>query len=268
MAILSFLLLGLAVMDAETMRLPDAFTLPGIVLGILYSGVALAFFNLSLVLSHFQRASEFSYSGHSPRALPLSLLGTHFGDLGRARRPAPAPDPLALFPGPSPAGPRHGRRQTPRHDCRLARPRTHHPHPAPRMPRRRNLRRAFRCSLARQSRPPHHAPALWILPLRRRNLHHLRRRAHHPLVPSLLPVKRHQLSEVVIPSGARSAERRDLLLNLRGPDDAPALPKPNPRPPLPLTPSPQNHLIPILQKLPRLSIRQHQRLRPALRPLQ
>lgn len=38
MAVLCFLLLGLAVMDAETMRLPDSFTLPGIVLGILYSG--------------------------------------------------------------------------------------------------------------------------------------------------------------------------------------------------------------------------------------
>jgi leader peptidase (prepilin peptidase)/N-methyltransferase len=37
MAVFSFLLLGLAVMDAETMRLPDAFTLPGIALGILYS---------------------------------------------------------------------------------------------------------------------------------------------------------------------------------------------------------------------------------------
>ena len=36
MAILSFLLLGLAVMDAETMRLSDAFSLPGIALGILY----------------------------------------------------------------------------------------------------------------------------------------------------------------------------------------------------------------------------------------
>ena len=34
-AVLCFLLLGLAVMDAETMRLPDAFTLPGIALGIL-----------------------------------------------------------------------------------------------------------------------------------------------------------------------------------------------------------------------------------------
>lgn len=38
MAVLTFLLLGLAVMDAETLRLPDAFTWPGIVLGILYSG--------------------------------------------------------------------------------------------------------------------------------------------------------------------------------------------------------------------------------------
>lgn len=38
MAVLSFLLLGLAVMDAETMRLPDAFTLPGIALGIVWHG--------------------------------------------------------------------------------------------------------------------------------------------------------------------------------------------------------------------------------------
>jgi leader peptidase (prepilin peptidase) / N-methyltransferase len=36
---LCFLLLGLAVMDAETLRLPDAFTLPGIALGILYGGL-------------------------------------------------------------------------------------------------------------------------------------------------------------------------------------------------------------------------------------
>lgn len=39
MAVLCFLLLGLAAMDAETMILPDAFTLPGIGLGILYSGL-------------------------------------------------------------------------------------------------------------------------------------------------------------------------------------------------------------------------------------
>lgn len=39
MAVLVFILLGLAAMDAETLRLPNAFTLPGIVLGIIYSGV-------------------------------------------------------------------------------------------------------------------------------------------------------------------------------------------------------------------------------------
>jgi leader peptidase (prepilin peptidase) / N-methyltransferase len=38
MAILCFLLLGLSVMDAEMMRLPDAFTWPGIGLGIVWSG--------------------------------------------------------------------------------------------------------------------------------------------------------------------------------------------------------------------------------------
>jgi leader peptidase (prepilin peptidase)/N-methyltransferase len=37
--VLCFLLLGLAVMDAETLRLPDAFTLPGIALGVLYAVV-------------------------------------------------------------------------------------------------------------------------------------------------------------------------------------------------------------------------------------
>ena len=46
MAALCFLLLGLAAMDAETMRLPDAFTWPGIVLGILYSGISLGFFRI------------------------------------------------------------------------------------------------------------------------------------------------------------------------------------------------------------------------------
>jgi leader peptidase (prepilin peptidase)/N-methyltransferase len=40
MAVLCFLLLGLATMDAETLRLPDAFTWPGIGLGIVYAGFA------------------------------------------------------------------------------------------------------------------------------------------------------------------------------------------------------------------------------------
>lgn len=38
-AALCFLLLGLALMDAEQLLLPDAFTMPGIVLGIAYAGV-------------------------------------------------------------------------------------------------------------------------------------------------------------------------------------------------------------------------------------
>lgn len=38
-AIFCFLLLGLAVMDAETMRLPNSFTLPGIALGIGFAGL-------------------------------------------------------------------------------------------------------------------------------------------------------------------------------------------------------------------------------------
>jgi leader peptidase (prepilin peptidase)/N-methyltransferase len=39
MALLCFTLFGLAVMDAETLLLPDAFTLPGIVLGVIFSGL-------------------------------------------------------------------------------------------------------------------------------------------------------------------------------------------------------------------------------------
>jgi leader peptidase (prepilin peptidase)/N-methyltransferase len=38
MAVFCFLALGLAAMDAETMLLPNAFTLPGIALGVIYSG--------------------------------------------------------------------------------------------------------------------------------------------------------------------------------------------------------------------------------------
>jgi leader peptidase (prepilin peptidase) / N-methyltransferase len=38
MAVFGFLSLGLAAMDAETMLLPNAFTLPGIALGVIYSG--------------------------------------------------------------------------------------------------------------------------------------------------------------------------------------------------------------------------------------
>ncbi|HTV04838.1 MAG TPA: prepilin peptidase [Acidobacteriaceae bacterium] len=39
MAVFAFIMLGLAAMDAETFRLPNTFTLPGIALGIIFSGV-------------------------------------------------------------------------------------------------------------------------------------------------------------------------------------------------------------------------------------
>ncbi|MGH9588255.1 MAG: prepilin peptidase [Acidobacteriaceae bacterium] len=51
MAALTFLLLGLAVMDAETLRLPDFFTWPGIVLGIVYSGAVCEHWGRCAVLS-------------------------------------------------------------------------------------------------------------------------------------------------------------------------------------------------------------------------
>ncbi|MFY9748336.1 MAG: prepilin peptidase [Acidobacteriaceae bacterium] len=77
MAILSFLLLGLAVMDAETMRLPDAFTLPGIALGILYSAIAPAFFNLypDAFARPWGIVIGFRFSGHPYLALHVMMLG-------------------------------------------------------------------------------------------------------------------------------------------------------------------------------------------------
>lgn len=51
--VLCFLLLGLAVMDAETMRLPDAFTLPGLALGMVYAAVGSA----DTMRDHFRHAA-------------------------------------------------------------------------------------------------------------------------------------------------------------------------------------------------------------------
>ena len=71
MAILCFLLLGLAVMDAETLRLPDAFTWSGIGLGVVWSGA------LWLV------SQEFSPALRSPGGIGVidpSALGRHTGD--------------------------------------------------------------------------------------------------------------------------------------------------------------------------------------------
>ncbi len=68
MATLCCLLLGLAVMDAETMKLPDAFTWPGMVLGILYSGISLGVFRLFPgAFEPLELISGIRISGHGSR---------------------------------------------------------------------------------------------------------------------------------------------------------------------------------------------------------
>ena len=71
--VLCFLLLGLAVMDAETMRLPDAFTLPGIALGILYSGIALAFSRIIPGALQLPWGIGIFFPEHAP-AIPWQLM--------------------------------------------------------------------------------------------------------------------------------------------------------------------------------------------------
>ena len=77
MAVLCFLLLGLAVMDAETMRLPDAFTWPGIALGVLYSGASLAYLNDApgAWARAFPGGGGVVLSKHLPRAIALLIAG-------------------------------------------------------------------------------------------------------------------------------------------------------------------------------------------------
>lgn len=69
MAVESFVLLGLAAMDAETLRLPDAFTLPGIVLGVVYSGAICGRLRCSLI------SAEWALAG---AALLLSISGAYW----------------------------------------------------------------------------------------------------------------------------------------------------------------------------------------------
>jgi leader peptidase (prepilin peptidase)/N-methyltransferase len=80
MALLCFLLLGLAVMDAETMRLPDAFTLSGLLLGILY---AAALPQLTL-RAHFRAACLSLLWAISAALVLLLISGTYY--LIRRRR--------------------------------------------------------------------------------------------------------------------------------------------------------------------------------------
>jgi len=73
MAVLSFLLLGLAVMDAETMRLPDAFTFPGIVLGILYNAL-----QPGTLRNHIWNAGESALSALAAALLLLLIRWLYF----------------------------------------------------------------------------------------------------------------------------------------------------------------------------------------------
>jgi leader peptidase (prepilin peptidase)/N-methyltransferase len=91
MMVLCFLLLGLAVMDAETLRLPDAFTWPGIGLGILYSGLLLGIarqfpgsFRLfpGLTLGVFASGPHFSYVRAGLVAAVLSGVWALLAGLG------------------------------------------------------------------------------------------------------------------------------------------------------------------------------------------
>lgn len=50
-AVFCLLLLGLAIMDAETLFLPNAFTLPGIGLGVVYSGLTEGWYGVALSLA-------------------------------------------------------------------------------------------------------------------------------------------------------------------------------------------------------------------------
>lgn len=74
MTVLCFLLFGLAVMDAETFRLPDAFTLPGIALGILYAGC----FSAAGGLGHLWDAASSALFAGLAALLILILRWTYY----------------------------------------------------------------------------------------------------------------------------------------------------------------------------------------------
>jgi leader peptidase (prepilin peptidase)/N-methyltransferase len=80
MAVLCFLLLGLAAMDAETMLLPDAFTWTGIVLGILYSAAV----GGAGAAARLRSAAEATGWAAAAAALMLAIAGLYW--LVRRRR--------------------------------------------------------------------------------------------------------------------------------------------------------------------------------------
>jgi leader peptidase (prepilin peptidase) / N-methyltransferase len=84
-AVFCWLLLGLAVMDAETMLLPDGFTIPGIVLGVLFAGLRGTVANEAFNLGAGWKAAGFSLLDAGCAAMFLLLVfGTYW--LARRRR--------------------------------------------------------------------------------------------------------------------------------------------------------------------------------------
>ncbi len=102
-ALLCFLLLGLAVMDAETLLLPDWFTLPGLVAGIVFAG-----------LRPGLESGIWTWPA-AVHAAGLSLLARGCGGGGAAA------DRWSLLAGPAPDGYGDGRREAPGHAGGVAR---------------------------------------------------------------------------------------------------------------------------------------------------
>ena len=101
-ALLCFLLLGLAVMDAETLLLPDRFTLPGLGAGVVFAGLRPGLENGMWTYAAGLRAAGGLSAGR----------GGSGGDT--------AFDCRSLLAGPAPHGNGNGRRETPGHASGVA----------------------------------------------------------------------------------------------------------------------------------------------------
>jgi leader peptidase (prepilin peptidase) / N-methyltransferase len=84
-ALLCFLLLGLAVMDAETLSLPDSFTLPGLIAGVVFAALRPGLVNDDWVLETALRAGVWSLLAASVGAAALLLVAGAYW-LARRRR--------------------------------------------------------------------------------------------------------------------------------------------------------------------------------------
>jgi leader peptidase (prepilin peptidase)/N-methyltransferase len=82
-ALLCFLLLGLAVMDAETLLLPDLFTLPGLAAGVLFAGLRPGLDNGAWTYAQTLRAAGLSLLAAAAAAATLLLIAATYWLLRR-----------------------------------------------------------------------------------------------------------------------------------------------------------------------------------------